>query len=430
MPEVMAALVAAGRQPGGLRLQRLRVPALCSTPIFTICGALAACRQLRELHLTNSYSGQTPHSSWPTLMKLPAALQQLRHLTSLRLEGGLFRYAHGSSMGTDGFNTIISSLPRSLEVLEITGSCHDAEEAGVCLYTSSLQHLVKLQRLELPRCTYTTWDAYSERGAWDEDDGNGYNSSSHMAALTALTYLQLETAVYEYNTRLVLALPNLVALHAGLGDSISLQRLAGMASLRSLCLRLDLYEHSEAAVVLKQLTRLTSLGVLLEDGVGDPMEELPAGFQLPPEVQLHAEEELPVDGVPAADGVPVGEAPPAAEAGVGQLRQQAAGVWGGALSSLTGLCQLSLEPRVLQQVDLAALTALTCLGIDCQWSQPWHTAEMMGALLCRLAPACGRLLVVELAGLPPCLNEVCRAAVAAAVGGGVKVSFATPSAWD
>jgi hypothetical protein len=91
IPDVMAALVAAGQQPGGLQLQQLEVPVLGGTPMPTICKTLSACPQLRELHLDNNFGGVYTTASWSVMMELPAALQQLTQLTWLRLEGNLFK---------------------------------------------------------------------------------------------------------------------------------------------------------------------------------------------------------------------------------------------------------------------------------------------------------------------------------------------------
>jgi hypothetical protein len=59
VPGVLAALTAAGKGSGGLRLQQLQLPALPGTPIPTICGMLLGCQQLRELRLCNSHSKAT-----------------------------------------------------------------------------------------------------------------------------------------------------------------------------------------------------------------------------------------------------------------------------------------------------------------------------------------------------------------------------------
>jgi hypothetical protein len=366
MPEVVAALAAAGRRRGGLRLQQLRLPAVPGTSMVTLCRALTGCSQLRALHLANSYSGQSNKCSWQTCLKLPAALEQLTQLTSLRLEGGLFRYLDSMRQSVDH---ILQRLPGSLVVLEVRGDYPDWEPAIVSLRTSSLQHLVSLRRLTLPDDT-TVMCGSSE-------------SSNPLTGLTALTYLKCSRSTTTRGAPL-LAPPNLVDLRAGDALPDPLETVSRKAALRSLTIILSPYIHRSLAQPLKQLTRLTRLSVYAEDEDSDSDDD--------------AEEEE-------------------------QSRaHQAAAEWGRALASLTGLHWLRVEPLLLSNMDISPLTALTRLTIHSTRDRSWHTQNQMATLLCSLAPARGRLQAVQLLGLPAGLQEGCREAAAAALGQ-VEVAF-------
>jgi hypothetical protein len=191
--------------------------------------------------------------------------------------------------------------------------------------------------------------------------------SSPLHPLTSVTYLDHWAAV-AHDRHVLSALPNLAELRSAWCFSDILQRLQSRTALRSLTCGLD-PEDEEDAAALAQLTQLTQLRLAL---LADEEDEGPS-----------------------------------------QLA-----VWGAALSLMTGLRSLALQPEVLQHVDLAALTALTrmevlSVALDTTMKRSF---DQLGAQLGCLAPACGRLREVVLLGVPAAQQEVCRAAVAAAVG--------------
>jgi hypothetical protein len=392
-PEVVAALAAAGRRPGGLqRLQQLRLPAFPGTPLPTICRAVSGCRHLRDLHLGNCYSNQTIKSSWRTHAKLAAALQQLTQLTSLKLEGGLFHYC---DVRMHSIDIILTSLPSTLEVLQIEGHYPGPWVPHVQCSTSSLQHLVALRHLTLPDYTHISSSSSSSsnvRGG--SEDGGQEDSGDPLAALTALTYLDCFSAV-KYQDAPLLALPNLVELRAGVAMPCHLETLANRAALRNLTVWLDphLHSHMQTADALEQLTNITALSLYVQD-------------------------ELPDMGLPHD----IAEA--AQLAAVALLAEAAAGL-GRAVATLTGLRQLRLQPLILSMVDLSSLTALTRLDVAGLWREEWDNQEQVTALLQCLAPARGQLQALQLLGLFTGLQEGCRAAVAAVLGE-VELTFAQP----
>jgi hypothetical protein len=379
MPIVVDALAAAGRRPGGLRLEGMCVPVLPGTPIFTICRALSGCHQLQALALDNSYSGQTTKTSWSALMALPAALQQLTQLTWLRLDGGIFHY-HGEfpEKGVDG---LFKALPSSLVILELGSQYQGFEGATVNLCTSSLQHLVALEKLVLPHDTCIT-----DSGITSSGGSSSAPKSDPLAGLTALTYLKCYNALQDTGAPL-LALPNLATLSAVPASAAHLDTLSRLSGLRVLDASLDVREYREQAEALEALTQLTALAALVQD---------PDGF---------SDEEWLDDGEEVED-----------------VMLEAAAGWGRALSSLPRLCMLYVEPVVLQEMTWAALTALTCLRIDCKDSQEWHDQEQLDLLLGSLTPMRGRLQQVRVLYLPDELQVGCEAALVGALGD-VEVEF-------
>jgi hypothetical protein len=386
IPSIFDALAAAGGRSSGLRVRQLRLPAFPGTPVFTVCKALSACPHLQELRLANSYSGATAPSSLSTFMKLPAALQQLTQLTRLELEGGMFQY--NGQIAAQGVDGLFRALPSSLVKLKVHDKCQGCTTPAVHLCTSSLQHLVCLRDLELPQDTCVTDHGACDdsrgdtsRGTINTCSGGGASSSSPLGGLTALTALECATALRVTGSPL-LALPNLVELWAGEAEPHLLEALPGKSALRLLAFVMCLPQHQEQAAAVAQMTQLTALVLIGPDVDGDLPEEW---LDVEGEV-----DELLVKG--------------------------AMEEWGCILSTLTGLRRLVLEPPMLQEVDLAALTSLTHLSVELRYCQPLHTQERMQELLNSLAPARGRVQHVTLVGLPASLHDGCRAAVPAALG--------------
>jgi hypothetical protein len=272
VPDIVAALVAAGQQPGGLRLQQLKLPALPGTHIPTMCTMLSACHQLRELHLGNSYSGQTTTTTWQDVMQLPAVLQQLSQLTSLRLKSGMF-LAEGTPKKPD-INNLVESLPSRLEVLEIDGDkLGRARPSKVHLQATSLQHLVCLRQLTLPDNMFVSEDDDSSISDSRNNsvgsstagcDRGGASSSGPLAGLTALTYLVCYSAMRWDSATPLLALPHLASLKAGKICPSHLGALSSMSGLRFLTINLAPGVHQGVAGAVEQLTQLTQLAVLIE----------------------------------------------------------------------------------------------------------------------------------------------------------------------
>jgi hypothetical protein len=179
----------------------------------------------------------------------------------------------------------------------------------------------------------------------------------------------------------LLALPNLVELRAGQAEVVHLASLSRLSTLRLLDVTLHVREHREQAEALEMLTQLTALAVLAQE---------------PDDVQDAEWLEHVVD--------------------VEEVTLEAAADWARTLCTLTGLCLLYVEPLVLLEMDLTALTALTCLAVDCKFSKRWHIQKHMEALLTGLAPMRGQLQEVRVLCVPSELEEVCEAAVGAALG--------------
>jgi hypothetical protein len=400
IPFIVGALAAAGKRPGGLRLQQLRLPVFGSTPIFTLCRALSGCHRLRDLCLDNSWSGQTTRSSEAALSQLPAALGQLTKLTYLALDGDLFDRYYPE--GPVDINSLVASLPRCLEHLCLPYTTSSGDHMRpITIHATSLQHLVALQRLVLPEPTEVTTgtDSSSSSSSSGSDGGGGGASgpgssgSSHnpLAALTSLRFLTCATALQREGAPL-LALPNLVELRAAAALPQHLEGLASRTALRYLACVLNPCCYTQQAAALTQLTQLTGLAVLY-DGVEDDT--------------LLFEEQWPPQGIEDEE----------------VLLEAAEEAWGAALSTLTGLHRLRVEPRLLEEMNLAALTALTSIGVDYRDTESetlLAAPHRLHQVLARLAPLQGQLQKVTLLGLQQEQEEGCRAAVAAAVG---KVEF-------
>jgi hypothetical protein len=245
--------------------------------------------------------------------------------------------------------------------------------------SSSLQHLVSLKQLTLPEAV-----GYIDRNA---QGGGAGGSLNNLTALTALTYLECDAAGCCLGGAL-LAAPNLVEVRAGDAGLAQLNVLAGRPALRSLHVILDVWDGDDYSPALRALTQLTGLRVLMEEEHTRPGPE---------EVGWDFEGE-------SRDGLVEGK-----------LQD-----WCPAVASLTGLRWLGVSAEMLLQLDLAALTALTRLSVDCheRYGSVWYKTNVLH----ELAAAGGQLLEVEVEGLDGGRGE-CRAAVTAALGDKVVVSF-------
>jgi hypothetical protein len=380
VPSILAALAAAGKRPGGLRLQQLLVPAFPSTHIFTICRALSGCHHLRELHLGYSHSTQVTPTPWDTLDLLPAALQQLTQLTSLKLDGGYFDYYEVDFVDIC-LDDIFKRLPSSLVVFElgdIRGGRRDFNA-----HPDTLQHLGALQKLALPY-------SITIHGSGD--------APNPLAQLTAVTSLSCEGAMLPPGEAL-LALPNLEELLAGQAEVHHLEGVCSRTALRSLGLSLSPSQYLPQTAALAQLTQLTALKMVCVDRVGDV---LAAGAD--PEQEEEEDEE--------EDAV---------------LAQDILDHWAITITFFKDLRSLSAEPVVLEQVDLTALTSLTHLEVNLHSCADWYPQPRLEALLRRLVRVHGmrHLNTVLLKGMFSFDKEGCAAALAAAFGN--DTSFTYPS---
>jgi hypothetical protein len=265
---------------------------------------------------------------------LGPALQQLTQLTSLTLDFG----DHGYPVHDLNLADVIGDLPCSLEAFTLLGAVQQFSS----FYVDCLTHLVALKQLTLPEiaCGCSNPDAARDL----------------LAALTALTYLDYpRVLLHESGAEVLLALPNLVQVHAGVcgpWGARALKVLAGTSTLRSLSIQeLEMHtteqwvwqlpevvwgeELEDNAAALARLNQLTHLHVLVRPGFHE-----------------HATQSQ---------------------------------MLGQALSSLTGLRSLAVEPEVLQCVQMSALTALQQLTVDIQRSQ--LTPEQLERLLGRLPAA-------------------------------------------
>jgi hypothetical protein len=411
IPSILDSLAAAGKRPGGLRLQQLGLPVFGSTSIFTICRALSACHQLRRLYLGDSNSGQATRSYGAVLGMLPAALRQLTQLTGLVLEGALFQYS-GMGAAAD-LSSIVEALPESLVSLDV--SAYDEERGALTahLHTSSLQHLTALQELELPDHTRVSTSTGSSSGRGNSSDSSSSSSSSSgiagaassgsggagssrsrdhnpLAQLTAVTYLVCGTALQRYGAPL-LALPNLVELRATDAEPALLETLVGRTALRCLGCTLSPLRHVSQAAALQQLTQLTELAALLGGVDQNLVLDLGQGVVAPMDPAL--------------------------------LLMMSEGRLAAAVSAMTGLRKLRLEPLLWEKVDLGVLTALTSIGLDFRDTEEWQV-DLPGVLevLARLAPLRGQLQEVMVLGLIQDQEEACCTVLSAVVGD-VEVEF-------
>jgi hypothetical protein len=354
VPGILDALAAAGRRSGGLPLQQLRVPPLGNTLLPTITQALSGCRQLRCLQLDYSYGGEDIRASRSVLDRMATALQQLTQLTSLKLDAALdLYYPHRVHQNLGG---LFQCLPSSLVVLEV-GRCPKQETYTASnweISTDNLQHLVSLQQLCLPDNMLVT----------SSSEGNP------LAQLTALTRLQYGCAMLARGEAL-LALPNLVELVAGWAQPRCLDTLASSKpTLRALTCCLDKAHVLNGAATVADLTQLTHLS-------------LSSGH-------------TPHD---SSWGPSEGE------------------LLGGALSFLVGLRSLSVRAEVLQQVDVACLTALSRLEVHMPAVMDRQSdLESIREAVTGLVTAHGRLQQVVLVGVPPSDHDEFRAAIGAAAG--------------
>jgi hypothetical protein len=375
MTHILDALAEAGQQPGGLPLEQLQLPVFGSCPVFYITPALSVCPRLHGLILLDSCSGQTTRASRQDLDQLAAALRQLRQLKTLVVQGGLFRYlgepvgvlpadgirVAGGVMGGWNLDNLLGSLPSSLECCVIDDYNQRHNHRWFSFHSSSMRHLVALQRLVLPNRTTVSTEVHHTGGMADPPAASSSSSSArgaaggpchhptssssrgevaadsprmgvepshhnHLADLSAVTYLACGSALHPTGRRL-LAFPNLVELRAGHADDVLLGFLAKKPSLRSLGCLLDYSRCFDQADALSALTQLTGLGLVLQQP--HQVETYHAGaFQGAPPVQAGAAERL-----------------------------------GAAVSTMTGLQKLRLEPDQLVLVEPSPLTALSSVDV-------------------------------------------------------------------
>lgn len=288
------------------------------------------------------------------------ALAGLTRLTSLTLDLQLFRHSC-DSWRTLELNEMCARLPCSLEEVQLVAYAGPLLRVYANLHVSSLAHLTALRQLSLADCVDVT-RSYPGNAATE---------------LTALTYLQHHDRV---QCSPLLAAPNLQELHAGHIHWRTLQEdLQPLSTLRTLSI--EMYccftwegERAEAVAALAQLTQLTSLDLLLRDG------------------SVESEEDIwePVDIF--------------------------LDTWPDAVSQLTGLRCLAVEPELLRRIDFGPLTALSRLEVDLSRARINYTQRSMAALLKQLAPVRGQLQEVELVRARSSRESQWRAAVAAALG--------------
>jgi hypothetical protein len=366
---VVQALAAAGKQQGGLPLQQLHLPAIGGTPSSTLCEAFRWCPRLQQLQLDYCYGDETIQPVEYFAPDMGAALHNLHHLTSLKLEVCMHSWIWdlieadpypGSMLSLDSF---FQHLPSSLKDLQLQLVQGSEQRRCFHVHTNSLGHLVNLKRLSLPG-----------------DMSVFSSSSSHARPLPALTFLSYSHAMDPHGMALLPLAPNLVELQADKANTESLAVLAGMPALRSLSCRPVI--HGDAAGAAAAVAELKQLKQL----VG------------------------PLRGV-------AGLAP-------GDLA-----LWWAGLRWLKGLSTLSLQGDMLErQVDLGRFPALNRLQIDFgkgAWAGHGVSViqEQQLLLLRRLAPARGRVRGVVLMGVSRCRQDACRAAVRVALGD-VMVIFA------
>jgi hypothetical protein len=256
--------------------------------------------------------------------------------------------------GTVKLNTLFEHLPSSTAEFGIDIIHGSSLRCPFLLHTSSMCHLTALRHLALPGSLVI--DSQEEHG--------------NLGPLTALTSLVFPGAV-DQPGRALLALPNLVKIKADTAHPECLQQLAAKTTLRHLecCLETRNVPTSTGAAALKRLTQLTALSL----------------------------------------GLPSGTV-----AVVGPTRVAV----GAAVAALTGLQQLALQPEVLERMPIAALTALTQVVIDAtrRGQEQAYGQKRIKKLVSKLAPAKGRLKVVQVVGAERPKQELWSAAVAAALG--------------
>jgi hypothetical protein len=185
------------------------------------------------------------------IREVAAALRQLTQLTTLHLHFGTFkRDYHDDDMAEVDLNHLFQALPSNLGMLTMAYNFNGIDASKPCLHTSSLQHLVSLKYLGLPRAMVVT--SSGEAGA-------------DLAPLTALTFLDAPGALRP-SGRALLAAPNLRGVWAGWGWPLGLQDLADKKMVRFLSLIMGPFSGSDAAHALCQLPQLTHLTLLLDDG--------------------------------------------------------------------------------------------------------------------------------------------------------------------
>lgn len=366
IPAIVEALAAAAaRQPGGLRLQQLRVPSVGTTPLATVCAVLAACPLLRELRLDQKWTGADQPAAQVTCPQLPATLTALTRLTHLHLHGSLLgvRTALKREVRGEAWHQLVSHLPTSLAVLVI------AEADQLDLPASSLAHLQSLQQLVLPAGLRLR-------------SGGEASALAALSALTSMTYpnamLPMDRGEGGERHHPALHPPNLVTLAARQCAGPCWQQLVGVASatLRHLACSVNPASGAAQGPQLVQLVQLTRLDLDTESPTWS--DEPDAGVQ----------------------------------------------GWCDAIAGLPRLRHLAIPGTFLCQLDVAPFTRLTRLEVAVAnpryrgvvvYSQP-RVVE----LLQRLGPLAGHSLqVVALVGGAGEWRDACAAALAEVVGGGV-----------
>jgi hypothetical protein len=184
-----------------------------------------------------------------------------------------------------------------------------------------------------------------------------------LAPLTALTHVKFSRLLRQDGAQL-LELPKLACIEAGFASAPGLHVLAGRTALSTLVCHAPVDgDDAAVAAALAQLTSLRELSVRVEP-----------------------------DTMTAPDEA----------------------AWAQVLAALTGLCYLGIEAVLLQQVDMAALTALTEIQVEVTWGDTYHGLYSIQRALRGLTPAHTQLRRVVLFGVPSDEQKRFTAAVAAA----------------